>query len=200
MSTPTPLHGFVLAGGLSLRMGRDKALLEWRGHTLLEHMSQLLETVCDSVQTIGRPDRPDQTPGLGPIGGIQTVLRSTAAQDNLVVAVDLPFLTEDFLKYFKQRFASSPHELIACRIGAAFPLLLGIRRSSLPTLESFIREGGRSIHAFIGRVTAEVLGIDEIRDAGFDEGIFLNLNTPEQYHQATARDRRTRNPLSSENF
>ena len=53
------INGFVLAGGLSSRMGRDKSLLNWHGQTLLNHMVQLLSTAAEPVRIIGREEFPD---------------------------------------------------------------------------------------------------------------------------------------------
>src|SRR5690348_14599122 len=127
MSTPAAMSGFVLAGGRSRRMGRDKALLEWRGGTLLQHMTGLLATVCNPVLVVGRDELPDLVPGLGPVGGIVTALKHTVTRFNLVVAVDLPFLTSDFLIHFKERCIHSTTPLIVCRISSGFPLCLGVR-------------------------------------------------------------------------
>ena len=59
------ITGFVLAGRQSRRMGRDKAMLDWRGQRLLDHMTQLLSTVADPVQIIGRGALPDRIPNCG---------------------------------------------------------------------------------------------------------------------------------------
>jgi molybdopterin-guanine dinucleotide biosynthesis protein A len=92
------LAGFVLAGGLSTRMKRDKAMLDWRGETLLAHTAQEVACVARSVVVLGPPSRyqalgflcwNDIHPGLGPLGALETALQRTTEDWNLIVAVDL---------------------------------------------------------------------------------------------------------------
>ena len=76
--------GFVLAGGASKRMGQDKALLPYRGTTLVEHVAKTVREAAGSVALIGDPARlgqlglpvfPDELPSCGPASGIYTALR-----------------------------------------------------------------------------------------------------------------------------
>ena len=92
------LAGFVLAGGLSTRMRRDKAMLDWHGEPLLAHMAQEVACVARSVVVLGPPSRyqalglpcwSDTHLGLGPLGAVETALQRTAEDWNLLVAVDL---------------------------------------------------------------------------------------------------------------
>ena len=92
------LAGFVLAGGLSTRMRRDKAMLDWHGEPLLAHMAQEVACVARSVVVLGPPSRyqalgvpcwSDVHPGLGPLGALETALQRTSEDWNLLVAVDL---------------------------------------------------------------------------------------------------------------
>src|SRR6185295_9787276 len=110
MSTPSPASGFILAGGQSVRLGRDKATLDWHGRSLLDHMVNLMSSVCESVQVVGRGNLPDLHPGLGPIGGIFTALSSSTTDLNLIVGVDLPLLTSRFLNYLRSRSESSSRD------------------------------------------------------------------------------------------
>jgi molybdopterin-guanine dinucleotide biosynthesis protein A len=48
--------GFVLAGGASRRMGRSKALLPFRGATLIEHVVNQVASVATQVRVVGPPE------------------------------------------------------------------------------------------------------------------------------------------------
>ena len=98
--------GFLLAGGKSTRMGRDKALLTYEGETLAERALRKLRAVCPEVAISGGSPElsrfgrviPDAWPGSGPLGGIVTALEQSAHEWNLFLPVDMPFLPEEALR------------------------------------------------------------------------------------------------------
>lgn len=101
--------GFVLTGGRSSRMGRDKALLPIEGSLLIERTAEVVRAAAGSVTLIGAPGRyahlglpvlPDLVHDGGPAGpicGLHTALKTTRSDWNLVVACDMPGLTAPFL-------------------------------------------------------------------------------------------------------
>ena len=99
-SGPGTLTGVVLAGGLSSRMGHDKASIRPahdKPEDLLSRAAALLANCCDNVLVVGR-EHPvyhsclDQVPGNGPVGGITTAL-DTSGTACLVLSCDLPFIS-----------------------------------------------------------------------------------------------------------
>jgi molybdopterin-guanine dinucleotide biosynthesis protein A len=114
MGASTEISGFVLAGGRSSRMGRDKALLPWppsafaqgNRQTLLQHSIMRLQSVCTSVSLCANRDDlsfagaviPDALPESGPLGGIVAALEHATTDWNLMLAVDLPFLPVEVLR------------------------------------------------------------------------------------------------------
>lgn len=100
--------GYVLVGGRSSRMGRDKALLPFRGRTLVECVAQNVAIATGSVKlvgdkgkygSLGLPVLEDRMPGCGPLSGIEAALADSAAELTLVVACDMPSLNPDFLHW-----------------------------------------------------------------------------------------------------
>ncbi len=97
--------GFVLAGGRSSRMGRDKALLPLDGRTLIDRVAGLVQRAAGNVTLIapegrymGYPVIPDLIANQGPLGGLYTALSATKASWNLLVACDMPGVTLEFLE------------------------------------------------------------------------------------------------------
>jgi len=116
MGRPGPVVG-VLAGGRSRRLGRDKAALRVAGEPLLARTLHLARAAGLDVAVAGRTAGqvrellggrvdslsclPDEEPGLGPLGGILTLLRALD-RPVLAVAVDLPRLSTEALAWLAE--------------------------------------------------------------------------------------------------
>jgi molybdopterin-guanine dinucleotide biosynthesis protein A len=109
----------ILAGGRSVRMGRDKAFLSFNGRCLIEHSIALArEAGADEVVISGRAGQDfsgagcrvllDAAPGCGPLGGIERALGLARLPLVLVLAVDLPHMTPGFLRWLLRRRFSDP--------------------------------------------------------------------------------------------
>jgi molybdenum cofactor guanylyltransferase len=105
---PPEVGGYVLAGGKSVRMGRDKALLELAGKPLVQHAVKKLRRVCMDVRVLSGDAElgvyasivPDLHPGCGPLGGMETALTHSVFDWNLFMPVDMPFLPSAFLNHW----------------------------------------------------------------------------------------------------
>jgi molybdenum cofactor guanylyltransferase len=108
---PAEVGGYVLAGGKSSRMGRDKALMELAGRPLLRHALKKLRRVCMDVRVLGAnpefaayaPIVPDLHPDCGPLGGMEAALSHSVFDWNLFMPVDMPFLPSAFLHNWVRR-------------------------------------------------------------------------------------------------
>lgn len=98
--------GYVLVGGKSTRMRRDKALLPWYHRRLFEHLAGLLQPHCGNVALLGA-DRPefsgyrvlaDAFPEMGPLGGILSALREPGEEWRLVLSCDTPLVGDALIQ------------------------------------------------------------------------------------------------------
>ena len=139
---------------------------------------ELLRSAADSVHVVGRDPLPDKLPGLGPLSGIATALEFSSTDANLIIAVDIPHLTQNFLKYLRNRLENSDHPLVACKIESAFPLCLGIWRPMLPEIHRRLAGKKLSVRGMIESTGTEIISEADLLQAGFDRSIFRNINTP----------------------
>jgi molybdopterin-guanine dinucleotide biosynthesis protein A len=188
--------GFVLAGGHSSRMGREKALLEINGTPLLVRAALLLQPLCSGVTLVGPPERyqhlgfacvADEHPDLGPLEGILTALGHTDAPWNLITACDLPYLTADWLRYLISRAASSQARVMLPESDSGpEPLCAVYHRDAAAAIRTQIERGERKVTRALESLPVERILPAEIRPFDPRGVLFHNLNTPEDFERARA--------------
>ena len=149
-----PVAGYVLAGGLSTRMGTEKALLPLAGKPLIEHAVTKLRRLCTEVFILSSnpalaafaPLVPDLHPRCGPLGGIEAALAHSPHDWVFTLPVDLPFLPTGFLDDWVRQI-TNPHSRRNFRVamfrvfGRPQPTLLLIHRDAAPMIAGAVARG-----------------------------------------------------------
>ena len=180
----TTRGGFVLAGGRSSRMGRDKALLEIDHSTLVERIAGRVLQAAGNVMLIGPPERyarlgiptiADRVEGCGPLGGLLTALTITPADWNLLVACDLPDATAElFEELFEAAESSEASALVPATGEALEPLCAVYHRRLQPAAEAAIRDKRFKMQEFVSSIDARVWPAPR-------PALFHNVNTPQDW-------------------
>jgi phospholipid/cholesterol/gamma-HCH transport system ATP-binding protein len=188
------LAAFILAGGRSTRMGADKAFVPLEGRPLLARALELAGAVTSDVRIVGSAEKfasfgpvvEDQFRDSGPLGGIHAALRNSSSELNLILAVDLPFVSPAFLRYLVARARDSAAVVTVARAGGGWqPLCAVYRREFADAAEAALRAGHFKIDALFDGVPTEVITETELEEAGFSVTIFRNLNTVDELEAAT---------------
>lgn len=178
-------------------MGRDKALLELDGVPLILRAARLVESVAGPPTVVGNPEAyrslgvraiGDDWPGAGPLGGIATALRSSSAPWGLVVACDLPYLTQPWLAHLVERALTSEADaVLPMNVRGAEPLCAVYHKRCEPAIRAALERGTRKVTEGLEGLRVEPIEPSEWK--AFDSGglLFKNMNSPEDYEQARAR-------------
>lgn len=183
-------EGFVLAGGLSRRMGQDKALLLVEGMTLLDRAVHLLRdcgleagVLCGSNRILENPAVPcfpDVLGGMGPLGGLYTGLKRMSGESALFLACDLPFVTPTLVKRLLEAGETADITVPEDSRGVVQPFCGVYRRSCLIEVGRMLAEGRLKTVELLQNPDLEVQ-ILSLSDAGFSDRLLLNLNSPEDF-------------------
>lgn len=197
MSAQPRVGAFVLAGGQSVRMGREKALLELGGMPMIVRTARLVERVAGHVTVVGTPEKyeplglraiRDDWPGAGPLGGIATALRASGSTWNLIVACDLPYLKKEWLEFLIERaWKSSADAVLPMNDKGAEPLCAMYGKSCEAPIWLALDRGVRKVTDGLTHVRVEYVERDEWKAFDSDGLLFKNMNSPGDYEEAKAR-------------
>ena len=188
-----PVTGYILAGGRSSRMGRDKAFLPVGSRRLIELVIRRLRPAVDRLAVLGNPSNiadlrslpvdaafVDAHPGRGPLMGVYTGLLHTETPLNVFVSCDMPWIDHRLI----ERLVAAARD--ASRIAAAlhpleglqpFPLLCHV--SVCRAVGALLDRGERSLKALLSRPGARLVRIEEPELWRS----FTNVNTAADYHR-----------------
>jgi molybdopterin-guanine dinucleotide biosynthesis protein A len=179
-------------------MGRDKALLPYRGTTLVDHLARAVQAAAGTVALIAEPARylslgypvyPDKFPGCGPLGGIYTALSVSSTDWNLIVACDMPGISADVLRALLRSAGESGKtgELgKSCVIatgptGEPEPLCAVYHRSCLPVLARAIQEKRFKMRDLVKELDSKARLVDA--------SALANVNTPAEWAEFEEKPR-----------
>ena len=192
----TDIEGFILTGGASSRMGRDKAALRLGGRSFVERVAVALAqiTVRTSLvssrhveEDFGLPVFPDLHANCGALGGLHSALVHARAPWVAVVSCDLPFVTAELLARLAS-FISERTDVVAPLQpdGRIQPLCsLYARAACLEACERLLSNNERRPRALLAEVRTRLVEFAEISDLKGSAFFFNNVNTPEEYEEAS---------------
>jgi molybdopterin-guanine dinucleotide biosynthesis protein A len=169
-------------------MGRDKAFLEVDRQPLWRLQLAKLRAVCGEVVVCGSTSQrgffepegvrfeADVAADLGPLSGIARALESAQATHVLVLAVDMPRMSERYL--FRLREAAGPLYGVVPERAGAFEGLCAVYPASIyPLVSEQLSGSDRSLQALVrSGVERNLLRPFPIIDP--ELGLFENWNVP----------------------
>ncbi|HUB57733.1 MAG TPA: molybdenum cofactor guanylyltransferase [Mycobacterium sp.] len=195
VTEPASLAGVVLAGGASLRMGRDKATMPVPAAlldpndgseaptTMVERVVSVVGQRCQPVFVVAAPgqslpDLParvvrDDVRGVGPLLATGRGLRAAAeagAKRAFLAAADMPLLTADVIDLLEARAIELDADVVLPWDGRDHYLAAVYRTELADQVDALVAAGERSMRALVDRVDAQRIVIPESRS-------LINLNS-----------------------
>jgi molybdopterin-guanine dinucleotide biosynthesis protein A len=190
--TRAALYGLVLAGGRSRRMGHDKAQVAYHGRVQAQWAADLLSRHCERVFLSVRPDQTqlpvadwptivDRHTDVGPLAGIAAAQQEHPHAAWLVMACDLPFVSDQVLATLIDARDLTPFKAYrSSHDGLPEPLCAIYEPLSIPVVQSALTAGRHCPRKLIIQSGVTLLDLPEA-------GALDNINTPDEL--AGARER-----------
>ena len=188
----------VLAGGKSLRLGRDKVQEKLGVESLLQRVLQRLNLLGGDILVVTSQERAaplpldpqipvrvikDVYPGRGALGGLYTGLLASNTQYNVVVGCDMPFLSLDLLRHIIK--VAEGFDVAVPRLGEYLePLHAVYSRSCLAAISPLVELGQYPIFDFYPDVAIRYVEQDEIDRFDPNHVSFVNINTEADLERA----------------
>lgn len=186
----------IQAGGMSSRMGEDKALKIFLGKPLIERVIERLNPIADELFiTTNQPDNysflnkrlvPDLIPDRGALGGLYTAIASATHPYVGIVACDMPFASQKFFGTATNLMVKEEADVVIAKDEEGYQPLHALyhKETCLPAIENAIHKNQWKVISWLPQVKVCELNQDEMKIIDPSGLCFWNVNTPEEFAKA----------------
>jgi molybdopterin-guanine dinucleotide biosynthesis protein A len=185
--------GFVVAGGGSRRMGRDKALLPWGDATLLDHALARLRAVTDDVRILcgpepryrdrGAPLVTDASDTGAPLFGVLSGLLALERPIGLFLAADLPLVPAALLRGLLAE-AGGFDAVVPFSPSGPEPLCAVYAATCIDPIRRAVGRGDLRMNSFWNESRVRAVAAADLARFGDPARLFANVNSPGDYERA----------------
>lgn len=194
MNTKTKsINGYILAGGKSSRMGKDKGLLLFEGKPMIRYVIEQMQPLFDNLvivsnnpeyEIFGLEVIPDLIKDIGPAGGIYTALSHSDSQLNFIVSCDMPFVTAAAIEFvFKN---SNESQIVLLENQGKLEPLFGIySKDCEEKWMQLIQQNTIKLQEMVLQFKLKTIPVEN--NEIFKDSFFKNINTKADFNNALNR-------------
>lgn len=186
-----PFSAVILAGGRSVRFGRDKSAEVVAGRSLLQRVVDAVNPIADEIIIVRAPGmRPpavrSETPLRhaedvregGALAGLYTGLLVANQPVAVILGCDMPLLSRPLLRFLRGLLDQSVDVVMPLWEGKEDPLHAFYRRTCLSAIEKALDEGKLRVVDFLPDVRVRYVSHDELQRLDPEGHSFWNVNQP----------------------
>jgi len=192
MNTKTkPIHGYILAGGKSSRMGTDKGLLLFEGKAMIQYVIEQMQAVFSKLvlvsnnpeyEKFGLEVIPDLIKDSGPAGGVYTALKHSKAKLNFMVSCDMPFITKEAIAFIIENTNES--QIVLLENQGKIEPLFGIYSKDCENIWlELIQQNTIKLQKMVSHFNLKTIPVEN--NEIFKKSFFNNINTKEDFDNAS---------------
>ncbi|HRN26399.1 MAG: molybdenum cofactor guanylyltransferase [Ignavibacteriaceae bacterium] len=187
------ITGIILAGGKSSRMGLNKSFLKIGDETIIERITDLMQSIFNDVIIITNspkeylflqiPMYEDIYKWRGPLAGIHSGLTHSSTEVNFIISCDVPLMSKEMIEFIVEYKSDRPIKF--CKAAGYHQPLAGIyKKEIIKKIEDVIcidQVSDKSFHQFLKSVDAEIIHPENL--SFYNDEIFFNMNKKEDYEE-----------------
>src|SRR6056297_400207 len=186
------MNAIILAGGKSSRFGSNKALYKINQKPMLVNIVEKLSPIFKKIYIIGdQKDKyeeirgtvylRDKIPDKGPLGGLYTGLSVSGSQYNYLQACDMPFVSQEYLRYMKGHIISNKNyeAFIPEKNGYLEPFVGIYDKNIMDKILELIKKEKLNFDNLFEKIKIKKIDEEEIAKIADTERIFFNINKKE---------------------
>ena len=195
----THLTGIILAGGRSRRLGRDKAVQSVGGVRIIDRVITRLSGVAESLTVVvDREERVgeleinekvdfivDRYPDSGSLGGLYSGLQASTTTWSLVVACDMPFISDSLVQYMRSKLETGTPDVVIPNFQGRLQTTHALYRNTcLGHIEERLKQRSLRMDGYFSDVEICTLQEEDFLSIEGSKESFFNVNTPTDLQMA----------------